>query len=196
MAILNRRDKSRTEAGKTASLVRRHTRPPDDQGGWMAITRDFLESAAYRSLSVNARKCLDRLIIEHIGHNRTENGRLIVTHEQFIDYGVTLDLIADALDELSYKGLVVAERGKAGNGTSHPTVFTLTFDGSYDGAPASNQWKKFTMAEARLWSEVVRKQRAAVRAKVGRKKKSPLGDFQIRLLGDFQIRRSKSGGVQ
>lgn len=161
----------------------------------MAITRDFLGSPAYRSLSVDARKRLDRLIIEHIGHGRTENSRLVVTHEQFIEYGATLDLIADAVDELVYKGLVKAERGKAGNGTSHPTVFTLTFDGTYDGVPASNQWKKFTMAEARLWSEVVRKQRAEMRAKVGRKKISSLGEVQIRPLGEVQIRRAKRGGV-
>jgi hypothetical protein len=94
MAKFNPRDRSRTETGKTASLVRRHTQPPTDQGGWMAITRDFLESPAYRSLSVNARKCLDRLIIEHIGHGRTENGRLIVTHEQFKTYGEFVSAVA------------------------------------------------------------------------------------------------------
>lgn len=191
MAKFNPRDRSRTETGKTASLVRRHTQPPTDQGGWMAISRDFLESAAYRSLSVNARKCLDRLIVEHIGHGRTENGRLIVTHEQFIEYGVTGEYAGDAVDELAYKGLVKAERGKAGNGTSHPTVFTLTFDGTYDGAPATNQWKKFTMAEARLWSEAVRKQRADARAKLGRKKKSSLRVSEIRPLRVSEIRRAK-----
>lgn len=193
MAIFSPRDRSRTELGKTASLVRRHTRPPSDQGGWMAITRDFLESAAYRSLSVNGRKCLDRLIIEHIGHNRLENGRLVVTHEHFIDYGVTGEYVGDALDELAYKGLLKAERGKAGNGTAHPTIFTLTFDGRHDGAAASNEWKKFTMAEARLWSEAVRKQRADDRAKVGRKNKSSLRVSEIRPLRVSEIRRVKQG---
>ncbi|MHA6686891.1 hypothetical protein [Mesorhizobium sp. A556] len=173
--------------------MKKHTRPPEDQGGWFGISLALLESPAYRTLSLNARRAFDRLLIEHIGHGRLENGRLTVTHEQFIDYGVTLDLIADALDEMIYKGLLRAERGKAGNGTAHPTVFTLTFDGIYDGASASNEWKKFTMAEARLWSEAVRKQKAEMRAKVGRKKKSSLGDVQIPPLGDFQIRRLKSG---
>ncbi|MCB1469256.1 MAG: hypothetical protein KDK08_19430 [Rhizobiaceae bacterium] len=193
MAIFSPRDKSRTESGKTASLVRQHTRPPDDQGGWFAITRDFLESAAFRSLSVNARKCLDRLIIEHISHNRLENGRLIVTHEQFIEYGVTGEYVGDALDELAYKGLLKAERGKAGNGTAHPTIFTLTFDGRRDGLPATDEWKKCTLAEARLWSEVVRNQRAQARAKVGRKNKSSLRVSEIRPLRVSEIRRVKQG---
>lgn len=191
MTTYNPRDRSRTDAGRAAKLVRQHTKPPTDQGGWMAITRDFLEAPAYRTLSVNARKCLDRLIIEHIGHARLENGRLIVTHEQFIDYGVTGEYVGDALDELAYKGLIKAERGKAGNGTAHPTVFTLTFDGTHDGGKASNEWKKFTMAEARLWSEVVRQQRATLRAKVGRKNKSSLRVSEIRPLRVSEIRRAK-----
>jgi hypothetical protein len=148
LAIFNPRDKSRTEGGKTFNLVKKNTQPPSDQGGWIAISREFLESAAYRSLSVNGRKALDRLMIEHIGHGRTRNGKLIVTHEQFIDYGVTCDFVADALDELAYKGLLKMEKGRAGNGTAHPTIYTLTFDGTHDGLPASNPWKRFTMAEA------------------------------------------------
>lgn len=191
MQVFNPRDKSRTSGGKTFNMVRKHTRPPEDQGGWMAITREFLESAAHRSLSVNARKALDRLIIEHISHGRTMNGQLIVTHGQFIKHGVTCDFIADALDELTYKGLVRMVKGRAGNGTAHPTIYTLTFDGTHDGIAATNEWKKFTMAEARLWSEAVRKQRADIRAAKGQSKKSSLGKHQVRPLGNYQIRRGE-----
>lgn len=187
--IFDPRDKSRTAGGKTYNMVKKNTQPPADQGGWMAITRELLESAAYRSLSVNGRKALDRLIIEHISHGRTENGKLIVTHDQFYAYGVTFSSIADALDELAYKKLVKMRKGRAGNGTAHPTVFTLTFDGTHDGAPATNEWRRFTMAEARLWSEVVRKQLADARSKPGRKKKSPLRDSVVPPLRVSVVRR-------
>ncbi len=106
---------------------------------------------------------------------------------------MTGEYVADALDELEYKGLIKMERGKAGNGTAHPTVFTLTFDGTFDGAPASNEWKRFTLAEARLWSEAVRKQRAAARAVVGRKSKSSLRVSEIRPLRVSEIRRVNGG---
>lgn len=188
MAELNPRDKSRTERGKRQSMIAKNTLPPNDQGGWMAISRDLLESASWRTLSVNARKSLDRLIIEHISHGRRMNGELIVTHDQFIGFGVTCDFVADALDELEYKGLLKMCKGRAGNGTAHPTVYTLTFDGTYDGLPATNEWKKFTQAEAKLWSESVRKQKAEARAKIGRKRKSSLGNPQVRPLGKPQIR--------
>ena len=190
VSVFNPRDKSRTAGGKTFNLVKKHTQPPKDQGGWMALTRDFLESAAYRSLSVNANKALCRLMIEHISHGRMENGALLVTHEQFNEHGVTGEYVADALDELGYKGLLKMAKGRAGNGTAHPTVYTLTFDGTHDGAAATNEWKRFTMAEARLWSEAVRKQKADARAKVGRKKKSSLRDSEMRSLRDSEIRKA------
>lgn len=189
MAKFNPRDRSRTTEGKTASLVKKHTNPPRDQGGWMALTLDMLESAAYRTLSPNGRKCWDRLTLEHVAHGGRENGRLIVTHEQFIDYGVTGEYVADGLDELAYKGLIKMQRGKAGNGTAHPTVFTLTFMGTYDGAPATNEWKRFTVAEAKLWSEVVRKQRADARA-AKHKSRSSLRDSEVR---HFGIAKSAGG---
>ena len=188
MAEFNARDKSRTEVGKRQTMVAKNTQPPKDQGGWMALTRDLLESPSWRTLSVNSRKVIDRLLIEHIGHGRRRNGELIVTHEQFIAYGVTCDLIADALEEAEYKGLIKMKKGRAGNGTAHPTIYAITFDGTCDGLAATNDWKKFTMPEAKLWSEVVRKQKAEARAAIGRKRKSSLGEVQVRPLGKTQIR--------
>ncbi|TBZ00226.1 hypothetical protein [Rhizobium leguminosarum] len=187
MAIFNPRDKSRTSGGKTFDLVKKHTRPPEDQGGWMAITHDLLESAAFRTLSVNATKAFYRIVMEHIRHGRQHNGKLIVTHEQFIEYGVTSDLVADALEELEYKKLMKMHKGRAGHGTAYPTVFTLTNDGTHDGAPATNEWKGFTLAEARLWSEVVRKQRQLKRSRAGNGKKSSLGNRQGLPLGNRLI---------
>lgn len=193
MSVFDPRDRSKTAAGKTFDMVKKNTQPPKDQSGWMAITRDLLESPSYRTLSVNGRKALDRLIIEHIGHGRLKNGQLVVTHDQFIDYGVTGEYVADAIDELEYKGLLKADRGRAGAGTAHPTIYRLTFDGTHEGLPASNEWKKFTMAEARLWSEVVRQQRLKKRSNVGRKKKTSLRDSEIRPLWVSEIRRRSEG---
>jgi hypothetical protein len=153
----------------------------------MALTRDFLESAAYRTLSVNGRKCLDRLIIEHIAHNRQHNGRLIVTHDQFYDYGVTAENIADGLDELEFKRLIKMDKGRAGNGTAHPTIYTLTFDGTHDGGAATNGWRTFTVDDAKRWSETVRKERSEARA--AKRKKSPLRDSVASPLRESVVRK-------
>ncbi|MBZ9926808.1 hypothetical protein [Mesorhizobium sp. BR1-1-4] len=190
MAFRSERDNSRTERGKRFSLVKKHTQPPTDQGGWMAETRDFLESSAYRTLSTNARRALDRLKIEHIGHGRTNNGKLIVTHEQFISYGVTAEYVGDALDELDFKGLLKINRGRAGNGTAHPNVFRLTFDGDFEGAAATNDWRRCTDDHAKQWVESVRDQRKAKRAGVGRKRKPSLGVSETPPLRIPEVRRA------
>ncbi|RVD55970.1 MAG: hypothetical protein EOS30_09855 [Mesorhizobium sp.] len=192
MAFRNERDNSRTERGKRFSLVKKHTLPPADQGGWMAETRDFLESSAYRTLSTNARRALDRLKIEHISHGRTHNGRLIVTHEQFISYGVTAEYVGDALDELDFKGLLKISRGRAGNGTAHPNIFRLTFDGDHEGAAATNEWRRCTDEQAKQWVETVREQRKLKRAGVGRKSKPSLGLSEVPPLRIPETRRLAS----
>ncbi len=189
-AVFNPRDKSRTTYGKTFNMVKKVTLPPADQGGWIAETREFLESAAYRTLSINARRILDRLKIEHIGHDRTQNGNLIVTHEQFIEYGVTCDYVADGLDECAFKGLVKIRRGRAGDGTAHPNVYTLTFDGTHDGLAATNEWRRFSMEGAKQWSEQIRQKKMDQRAGSGRKKKTSLGNSQMRPLGNPQMRKA------
>lgn len=190
MATSNSRDGSRSHVSKTFSMVKKHNQPPNDQNGWLAETFDLLMSPAYKSLSANALRAYSRLKAEHIYHARTRNGELIVTHPQFIEYGVTSDYVADALDELTFKGLIKVRRGRAGDGTAHPSIYTLTIAGTSDGLPATNDWIKITPEQCTQWSEVVRKMRAEARASVGRKRKSSLGNSQARPLGNSQARRA------
>lgn len=183
-------DRSRTARSKTYQLVRKHTKPPTDENGWQWFTTDLLASPAVRTLSSNALKALLRLAIENVAHGSLHNGKLIVTHEQFIDYGVTGEYVADAIDELEFKGLVRIKRGRAGIGTAHPNRYRLTFLGDHEGAAATKDWKRCTMATAKMWSETVRKQMAEARSQVGRKKKSPLRTPEISPLRIPEIRQA------
>ena len=194
MAEFNPRDNSRTSAGKTRSLVRKHTAPPSasDDGSlrWQWLTIQLLESPAFTSLSANASRAFFRIIIEHTAHAALANGRLVVTHPQFVSYGVTGEYVADALDELAYKGLIKVRRGRAGSGVAHPNLFTLTFVGDHEGAPPTNDWRRCTAERCRKWSELDRQLAAAKRGRVGRKKKTPLRDPEISPLRDPEIRRA------
>jgi hypothetical protein len=49
---------------------------------------EMQESPAYRALSRAAHLVISRIEIELAHHGGNDNGRLPVTHEQFIDYGV------------------------------------------------------------------------------------------------------------
>jgi hypothetical protein len=180
--------RDRAHKGTTFKRVVKHTKPPSDQGNWMAITLHLADSVSWRTLSLNASRALFRIVIEHLGHGGCHNGRLIVTHSQFIDHGVTAEYVGDAIDELDFRGLIRIKRGRAGNGTSHPNIYRLTFTGDYEGASATNEWKRFTQEDAKAWSETIREQRRLGRAKVGRKSKTPLRVSEIRPLRVSEIR--------
>ncbi|MCV3738359.1 hypothetical protein OCK02_19315 [Rhizobium sp. TRM96647] len=197
MAEFNPRDKSRTSPGKTRANVRKFTSPPRSEHGsvdgkqrWQWLTIELMESPAFTSLSGNAIRAFFRLLIQHTAHAALENGKLVVTHPQFVAYGVTGEYVADALDELEYKGLIKVLRGRAGSGVAHPNRFTLTFVGDHEGAPPTNEWKQCTPERCRKWSDIDRKIAAEKRGIVGRKKKSPLRDSEIRPLRDSEIRRA------
>ncbi|WP_068086793.1 hypothetical protein [Polycladidibacter stylochi] len=147
------------EKGRSTSKMLRNKGPknkPPEGGKWIWETCGLLESAAYRALSINARKVLDRIKIEHINNAGLENGALKVTHRQFEEYGVGKNRIADAIDELVFMGLIAVRRGRAGVGTGHPNEFRLTWIGDKDGGYATNEWKGKTSVDVRRWTEQAR----------------------------------------
>lgn len=192
----NPRDKSKTTAGKTRNLARKHTSPPrlddgapDSLNRWQWLTVELLESSAFRALTGNALKAFFRILIEHTAHAALENGKLIVTHAQFEEYGVTADYIGDAIDELEYKWLIKIKRGRSGAGTAHPNIYTLTFVGDHQGAPATNEWRQCSTERCVQWAKIDRKIAADRRSKVGRMKKTSPRDSGIRPPRNSGIRR-------
>jgi hypothetical protein len=116
---------------------------------WAWISQEMMESGAFRSLSINARRVLDRIMIEHMKHSGQENGRLKVTWNDFEKFGIGRRFIRDALNELIAAGFVAIEQpGRKVYGTHRgdPTRYRLTFlpvAESNDFRPASNEWRKF-----------------------------------------------------
>src|SRR5580704_4779300 len=76
--------------------ARQASRPPADEP-WVWLTRELLSSNAWQTLSVNERRVIDRLLIEHMNHAGTMNGQLRVSHRQFIKCGVTKNKVAPAI---------------------------------------------------------------------------------------------------
>ncbi|EUB95898.1 hypothetical protein PMI07_002386 [Rhizobium sp. CF080] len=195
MAEFNPRDKSRTSSGKTYNQVRKNNKPPqgevsaDSSQRWQWMTVELLSSPAFRTMSPNASRAFFRIIIEHASHGALRNGSLIVTHQQFVEHGVTGEYVADAIDELEYKGLIKIKRGRAGAGTAHPNLYTLTFCGDFEGAPATNEWRKCAKDKCVRWDEVDRKLAKTRREKLGRKKDAPLRETEMRPLRKPEMRK-------
>lgn len=113
----------------------------------------MLELPAYRVLSLAAHRVFSRIEIEFLHHGGKDNGKLPVTYEQFVEYGMDRATIAPAIRETEALGFIeVTERGCAGNADARrPNLFRLTYRNA-EGvlSDGSHEWKRIkTMEEAK-----------------------------------------------
>ena len=137
------------------------------EGPWVYFTIAMLESPAFRALSQSALRMLFRLAIEHRAHGGRENGKLIVTYQNFMDYGIDRHAIAPAIRELVALGFVrITSRGGGGNAehrkptlyevTCFPTISTL----STQLVKPTNSWRRIeTIEQARQRAAEARAER-------------------------------------
>src|SRR5215470_13177670 len=96
---------------------------------FMVRTIRMLESPAYRALSLSAHRVLSRIEVELGHHGGTDNGKLPVTYDDFVKYGVDRHAISAAIREAVALGfLEITEQGRAGNAEFRsPNKFRLTY---------------------------------------------------------------------
>jgi hypothetical protein len=105
---------------------------------------------------------MSRIEIELRHHGGRDNGKLPVTFQDFVDYGIHKDGVAPALRELEAVGIIRIQHGRAGNAEYRtPNLFFLTFANERDGKkdPPPHDWRKIETIEQA--EEFVRKARAA-----------------------------------
>jgi hypothetical protein len=140
----------------------------------------MLESPAYRVLSQAAHRVLARIEIEHSHHGGADNGKLPVTFQHFVDYGVHRRQIAPALRELVALGFVeVMRKGCAGNAEfRQPTLYRLTYrNAKGDAGDGTHEWRKVqTIEQAEELATVARDNADPAHVARG-KKQNPGGSF-------------------
>jgi hypothetical protein len=135
---------------------------------WRSI--EMLQSPAYRTLSLSARKILDRLEIEFERHGRNplENGCLPCTYEDFVEYGIHRQAIAPAIRELVALGFIrITRKGSAGN-ESHrqPTLYLISYRHAGSDYRLEDGWKAIlTIEEAEARAKAAREAAADRRAR-------------------------------
>jgi hypothetical protein len=128
-------------------------------GPFVGKLLEMLESPAFMVLSWAAHKVLYRLEAELMHHGGANNGKLIVTFDQFGKHRVRRKAIAPALRELEALGFIeIVERGCAGNaGYGKPNVFRLTYRPAVEAPEdGSHEWRRIKTME-----DALRIQRAA-----------------------------------
>ena len=114
---------------------------------WVKMPRDLLRSDAWRSLSINARRFIDFLLIEHLSRGGKHNGQLKAPHRQLAYVGVGERRVAPAIREAEETGLVDCVRG----GMRVATTYCLTWLPLHDGKAPSHRWREYQNPSLREW---------------------------------------------
>ncbi len=115
---------------------------------WISYPRSMLESCALRALGHTAIRVMHRIELEHMAHGGAENGKLIVTYDQFEEYGVSRNSVGPAIRELVALGfLEITEKGIASNENGRPNRFRLTYVNMKSREQPTNEWKRVMTTE-------------------------------------------------
>jgi hypothetical protein len=146
------------------SKYRSIRRPPEHEP-WIWLTRTMLESPHWGELTLASRRCLDRIILEHLNHGLTSNGNLIVTYDQFEKFGVRRESVNDAIMALEVAGFIKIQRGKyEAADRRKPNIYTLTWY-PVDIRPPTNDFRKVSIERLRAHLSERRKHRGRHRAR-------------------------------
>jgi hypothetical protein len=134
--------------------------------------KELLESPALRILSRAAHLALLRIEIELRNHAGQANGKLIITHEQFIEYGIHRHQVASALRELEALGLIIITvHGRGGNAEHRQASrFLLNYlCGAVDAhQQITNAWKRVeTMKQAGAIARAARADKNPAKVRYG-----------------------------
>jgi|SoiMethySBSTD1v2_1073268.scaffolds.fasta_scaffold605246_2 hypothetical protein len=149
-------------------------------GQFAAREIKMLESPAFRVLSLSARRILDRLEIELAHHGGKDNGRLPVTYDDFVKYGMDRHAVAPGIRELVALGFAeITVPGRAGNAEWRaPNRFRITYKPTNDAAP-THEWKHiYTDEQAEERAQVARVMQPT-KPKVTAQNKMPVGENTV-----------------
>jgi hypothetical protein len=135
---------ARGSSRKADKLREKRNRPPQGEP-WAWLSRELIESDAWRTALINTRKVVDRLMLEHMAHGGTENGNLVVTYDDFMQSGFTRRAtISAAIKDAHRRGLIdITRHGKASAGLDRwPSRYALGWLPHSDGGAARNRWRE------------------------------------------------------
>ncbi len=151
MARFGKPDATGRSSGKHTGRLKKVLSPPKGEP-WVWLTSELLSSDAWRAQSVNCRKLLDFLIVEHANHAGLENGNLKAPYDHLVEYGLTRSQIRAATEEADFLGLLRVKRGGRYAGNNQPSVYRLTFLPCANEAEApTNEWLSKTGVVIAEW---------------------------------------------
>jgi hypothetical protein len=157
----------------------------------------MLESPAYRVLSLSAHRVMARIEIEFARHGGEDNGKLPVTFEHFVEYGMDRHAVAPAIRELSALGFIeITEAGRSGNNElRRPNKFRLTFRHCVGRmGDGTHEWRLIdTIEKAQALADAARKPPPKKKFPVGVSRQAQCG--KPPLISEFPVGFSPTTGA-
>ena len=103
-------------------------------------TREMIGSPAYRVLSLQGRKVMRRLELEHMAHGGQDNGKLPCRYYDFVEYGCRKNGLSAALIEVNVLGFALTMSSWHPSFRQHTGEgFNIPADVSADGGRTGNE---------------------------------------------------------
>jgi hypothetical protein len=108
-------------------------------------------------MSLNLRRLLEYLEIEHLRHDRMANGGLFALYDDLVRFGIGRRLILPSISEGEERGVIVVDHGLCmANGKYAPSKFRLTYLPSctigerkaVTWHSPTNDWRRFKSAQS------------------------------------------------
>jgi hypothetical protein len=119
-------------------------------GPFVLHSLEMRESPAWRALSDNARRILDRIEVEHMAHGGAENGKLICTYDDFQNAGIRRKSISRAIRECVALGFleITIQGGLKRADIRRPSNYRLTYvNGRGESPDPTHDWRNIATSE-------------------------------------------------
>src|SRR5689334_21586427 len=103
---------------------------------FVKLPRELLESAAWQSQSINCRRLIDFLMVEHVRKDGRKNGELKAPRRQLIAAGIHAHIVSKAIEEAERAGVIECHRGTG----RRANLYELTWLPLSNGTGPSNRW--------------------------------------------------------
>ena len=201
MGVGRRHDAKGRSTGIIANSRRRKKNGPPQDQPWVWLSRDLLESPAWRALTENGRKVIDRILIEHMAHGGAENGNLPVTYSDFVAHGIRRNSVLPAICETEALGLIERRPGLRARSRfkGSPQRFRIAWLPTSEGEATSSGWRAIrTLREAAEIVTAARKVGVDSRRQRGPARDQASQDIDSRLACDAGAQsrlRDRMGGL-
>lgn len=142
-APIGKPDRTGRSSGVINGRRGRNQKPPPGEP-WVWLTRELLCSPAWCAQSINCRRLMDFLLVEHMNHAGQANGQLMATYDQLAKFGLTRSQISSAILEAENLGLCRTVHGGKWAGSNQPSRYTLNFYWTPADLIPENNWRRVT----------------------------------------------------